>query len=540
MRVLVVSFVAFAGCGPFLIPGVDGALGVSTDPLFYGENGATVLLEVSNLGDTDATGPITIEVTTSQGITPVASAPTDWTCTLGWPASTCTHPGVLASNGTLPDLDLNLEVLDSPAIVRDEARICTKLIVQDDVNPSNDGGCEVFPVAHVTQDYDLQVTTSIWHPIGSVLPWGAYHVVVQNLGPSPALDPIEISDLLPAPLEVEGYSYSHFGTSCAFPGAVGDPFDCTITGGLGVGQTALIHVAVSTPDTYSGTVDNCATVFAVQDLNANNDQDCISTFVDGPPPFDLGASVVVADPISVGGEGIYAWIIQHSGPNWSTPVTNEFEIPAGAALTGWISTDWTTTCFIDPLVPDVLSCMGASYDVGDTHHIALYFDGLSASSDGYAACGSVSAIGDGDPTNDVACTDDPVPATPVPSGTSVDLAASTVATAGGLFPVDVVVTPAARTSGPILTALRLPEGWMYVGSAEGADSAWRCQAATVDGTAGQNVTCIRTSAMSPGEKGGPKLVLRAGPVGVVDLCARLYPSEAETGTCVEVAVRDER
>lgn len=526
--------VALASC-TILVPGVDGSLGFSHDPFYYDDPAVSWTYHVSNLGDTDGPAPIEVKIETSPGIGYVdAAAP--WVCTTAPPTLIkCLYDDPLPAGSDIADLELTLSV-GPQQIVRDVAKMCAELIVDGDVNPGNNGGCEEVPVHVPTAQYDLEIAKSVWTPIGSIAPYGSYLLEITNNGPDPVNDVITMTDTVPSPLVVTGVA-SSFGVSCGISG--GNTAECTRSY-LGVGQTITLTVVTDVDPSFSGVVENCASVFAPQDTNPANDEACISTTVNGPPPFDLQVTASTYFAPSPGSTGAYLFDIFNTGPNTATgPLDFDVDLPADATYASWTGTHFLADCPFNPATPDVLPCTLPNVSPGAHEQFVIWFTADDPSPD-LEACGTVDSLGDIDAANNTDCVDanSPLPATPWTLATTMYLPGEP--TMGDLGTATSVVSNRADApvDVPLVHAFTLSPGTTFIGPVQG--SGWSCHDEAVD-DGSTAVTCLRSRGIPGKTTLDPlEIAVRYGQPGTASVCGTVMPGDddlKDNVACGEVQVR---
>ncbi len=106
---------------------------------------------------------------------------------------------------------------------------------------------------------------------------GSYQLVVTNVGAGPTVGPITVVDTLPGAFVSAGGA----GWTCTNSGST---VTCQHPGPLGPGQSLPpITVTMQVPFGVPG-VSNCASVETAQDMNAQNNRDCVKSEVMPPKP----------------------------------------------------------------------------------------------------------------------------------------------------------------------------------------------------------------------------------------------------------------
>lgn len=519
---------------PPLVAGVDGAVGLySNGPFLYGHAGVPVSVQVANLGDTDGTPPIRVSVQVSGGVTFASHGPAGWSCTGAAPWLDCEWSDPLPADDHLPDLELAL-ALGTEAEVGKDVRVCVDLLVENDVNPNNNQTCHTYPATAPTDPYDLAVSIDLYNGFGPYNPV-QYAIVVENLGPDDAFDPIEVA------LNVAPGLFIHAFSSAMSCQAFGTILQCQANH-LAVGDTLYVAMAATADPAMSGVVTSCATVSAPQDLDLTNDEDCYSFNIDEPAPFDLEVEAEILSVPEPGEFGHYKYAITNNGPNTSAVA---FEViadapPADSTLV-WlagVSGYGVTAC--TPAGTGQLSCfVNAVIDPGDTHNVLLAFDVLPSATGTVNACLSIDPLGDTDATNNDACLSSDLPLPTVDHGVVATMTQTSDAVAGhvGSLNLRLLSTGPEAVPGPVVTALTFPPEARFIG-ATGSDDV-TC-AEPVAAASGRVVPCVHDADLAPGAHVSLELaVLYEAPSEGTPVCAEaLHPGESdvEAESCALVAI----
>ena len=373
---------------------------VDDDDLLSGET-ATFRLDVSNNGPAEAVGPIQVVDTIPAGLTPVSGTGTGWTCPA--PAGqtiTCTHPGPLASGGSLPQIVVLAGVDgDSPATVTNSATVSSPTA---DVNPSNDtdtADVDTSPAADLTIDKSHAVANFV---VGSP---GSYTIQVSNQGPSTttgtSVAPITVTDSLPVGLVPQTATGS--GWNCTISG---QDVDCATEGAFGVGVSLpAITVTVDVTTAAEGGVVNTADVASgetVDPVPTNNSDDDPTDVL---PAADLSIVKTPVGAFTPGTTDSYGLVVNNAGPSADAgPIAVVDTYPAELTFsqnltpTAWDCTDDPTarevTCTYLPAGP---------HPIGDLAPLNLEFDvdpDVAAGTDILNAAVVSSPTIDPDPDND--------------------------------------------------------------------------------------------------------------------------------------------
>lgn len=542
---LVFSVLAPACSGPLLVPGVDGTIGQSaTQPFYYGHPGVPVVIEVSNIGDTDGAAPSVVTVQVSPGLTLAGSTPASWSCQDLVSLWKCTFNGVLPSAGDLPDLTLSVAV-GGPDIVRDEIKLCSELRVADDVNPNNNQVCTTFLPLVPTADYDVQVTKTLWETSNPLEM--AYLIEVENLGPDPVFDAVTVSDVLPAGLTVINYGWGS-ATTCQSP--TPDSVECTIAylGILPINKKRTIVVNAALAPSVSGLVTNCATASAPQDFTLANNTSCVSFDTDVVAPFDLQVTGEVYSVPSPGMTGVYRFWLHNAGVNSTTQTLYAtLDAPPPQATLSYVSgIDGSPGVLTNigqctPVGTAQISCpLSPLFAPGETRLVWMSFWMNPGASGTAPACLSIAPTGDTDASNNQACVS--LPAAPLPLGYALTTKASVLGapTAGQIGEVRVSMdnTGTTPSDDPTLLFITLPAGVEYAGVANARR--FVCGGLTTPTGEGL-VTCHHEGPLAAAGRASASVAVYYVRAGEVTICSEVAPKvfgvdPAQTQSCSTVTV----
>jgi len=208
----------------------------------------TYALTVSNVGGSPTSGSVGVIDDLPAGLVPTAASGTGWTCSIAAGVS-CNRSDPLAPGQSYPAITLTVSVLrNAPASVTNTAVV----FGGGQVNLSNTTAADPTTI---TAGADLTITKS---HAGNFTQGqtGTYTVTVSNVGGSPTVGTVLVTDTLPAGLVPTGGTGA--GWSCT-PG--GQSFACTRSDPLAPGAsyppiTLTVAVAANAP----ASVTNTATV----------------------------------------------------------------------------------------------------------------------------------------------------------------------------------------------------------------------------------------------------------------------------------------
>lgn len=441
------------------------------------------VLTVSNEGESDAVGPLTIVDSLPDGMSFVtASAP--WTCSAAGQQVTCTLTDGLVAGATATELVLtaHVDAAVDPTTLTNSATVSSSTV---DPNPDNNDATADVEVAETA---DLTIVKSHTGP-GLVRGQVTFTLAVSNAGPS-AANEVTVEDSLPAGLTLA--SVSADGWECS---TVDDTVACVLTGDLGPDEMAppITVVADVHPNAYPG-VTNVATVDSTA-MDPWPDDNTSSDAVEVPPLVDLALAKHHTGVAKVGQELTFELVVTNHGPTPDPgPITVTDQLPVGltyvsATGEGWVCSELeqAVTCVAD-----------AGLDVDASSTITLV---TSVEPSAYPLVTNVGMVATEstetdaeDPANNVA--QDPVEVVPL---VELDLAKSLKSLKGDTATFTLTVTNKGPndTVEPLVVTDRLPNGLDFE-SARGAG--WACVAPA------NRVTCTYDATLAVGAKSTITLV----------------------------------
>jgi uncharacterized repeat protein (TIGR01451 family) len=239
-------------------------------------------------------------------------------------------------------------------------RICNTATVSgnhDDPDPSNNTvdpnsandssqAC-VLVGAAPAQNADLKLTKTADKTRVSIGATITYTLQVHNDGPGQAANPT-VTDVLPSHVRYVSVSPVSAGGTPPTCGQSDGVVSCSL-GPIASGADAapITIKVVATDDAGGSTLQNCATVIAVEDVSHGNDTGCAD--IDVRARADLSivktanrATALIGEPL------VYTLKVENSGPNTATGVVVTDTVPSKATLTGVTTTqgscDHTVVC----------------------------------------------------------------------------------------------------------------------------------------------------------------------------------------------------
>lgn len=317
---------AFAGLGP------AGAASAATPTILNtSSTGAQAVyrLAAKNFGTAATTGPTTITDELPSGLTFVAAdGGPEWSCSETGGTVTCAHANPVTAGTTAPLIDLTVfaEVESIPS-VSNTATVATA----DDPNPANDSSTDDA----VVQAIDLTVIKS-HESVLRVGQQGVYTLKIQNVGESPSIGTITITDDLPAGLE---FVSAEGGPEWACGEAAGT-VTCDHAGLLTGGEHAPdITLTVDVQPPAAPEAVNTAGVATQDDFTlANNSSTDTGTVVD----VDASIAISRTGTFRPGNTGTYLISVENIGVvDTSGDTVVSATLPAGLEFDSAIGDDWT-------------------------------------------------------------------------------------------------------------------------------------------------------------------------------------------------------
>lgn len=458
----------------------------ATSGFVVGSN-ATYSLTVTNASATATTGTISVADVLPSGLTFVSATGSGWSCNHAAGTVSCTTPGPLAGNATLPAVTLTVAVGAGAApSVNNTASVNTP----GDLNAVNNVSTVTTPVTTVPV-IDLAIAKTATTPV-AVGQNATYALDIINVGTSATSGPVTVTDLLPTGLTY--ISAAGSGFTCA---AVGQSMTCTSPGAIAAGQSIRITLTVAVASTAAPSVTNTATVSTAGDANpANNSSSVTSTVGSG---IDLALSKV-ASPLVTGVNGTFTIGVSNVGTETTTgSITVNDNLAAGLTFVSGNGAGFTcvangqlVTCArTAPLLPD--------QSVSITITVAV----SAPSGTSIVNTATVATPGDSNLPNNSATVGPVTVGTPAPD-LAITKSVSGVVMAGSnaTFIVGVQNVGPGATTAPIVVTDVLQSGLTFV---SGNGAGWSCQ------VNGQVVSCTNAGPLAPGAASTLQLVVAVAP-----------------------------
>ena len=293
-------------------------------------------LAVTNLGPSDAAGPITVDDDLPAGTTFAAVTGSGWTCDPITPGAVaahlhCTRPGPLTVGATPPAIAVTAGL--PSAQVAAVSNTATVASASTDPAPANNSSTVVTtPTTQADLQLNKQHLTSTFVAGSSA----SYQLDVYNAGPSDA-GGVQISDPLPAGESYHGFSSSDAGWSCAAAASV----ICSYSGTLPSGTTSSLQLQVELASNFAGPAINTATVSAttpdpVPGNNSSTDNSSVSSVSDLSIAKTDSGSAVAGDPLT------YHLAVHNNGPSDEAgAITVSDALPAGLSFGSASGAGWS-------------------------------------------------------------------------------------------------------------------------------------------------------------------------------------------------------
>jgi uncharacterized repeat protein (TIGR01451 family)/fimbrial isopeptide formation D2 family protein len=215
------------------------------EPMQVGQQ-ATYTIGVSNAGNTDDPGPITVSDTLPAGLTFLSGTGDGWACSASGQDVACVRAAGLVMTGNT-SIDLIVQV--GPEAYPGVTNVATVSSPAADTNPSNNTAQDPATVLPL---YDLVIDKSLKSISTSHADWT---IAVTNNGPNESPSGAVITDELPTKLRYDGWTGD--GWTCV---ATGRLVTCTYDQAIAAGESVGLILHTTFVDGASGTVTNSATV----------------------------------------------------------------------------------------------------------------------------------------------------------------------------------------------------------------------------------------------------------------------------------------
>ncbi len=314
---------------------------------FVAGTDGTYHLDVTNLGPSDAAGPVTVTDPLPAGETLVSAgggtAPDSWSCTSDGatpPTITCTlgttgTPLALTTGPAAPTIDLVVHLASSDTGTL--ANTATVASPTADPVPANNTSTTDTPGVQALADLAITKTHTGDFTAGSD---GTYDLTVTNNGPSDAAGPLTVTDTLPAE-ETFVPGTAGGGWTCTADTTPGATVHCANPAGLASPGTTSFSIGVHVDPAYTGgTITNTATVSGpTADPDQTNNTASDPTHV--VTSADLSITKTTTDPLTPGTNGTYTLTVDNHGPSDAQAATVTDDLPAGLTYVGTASGgDW--------------------------------------------------------------------------------------------------------------------------------------------------------------------------------------------------------
>ena len=319
-----------------------------------GQNNATYILTVNNIGGAATSGTVTVTDTVPAGLNLSSAFGGGWFCNnISAATVSCTRSDALAPNSSYSQISLFVTVPnDAPASVTNIATVSGG----GEANTANDSASDPTTVQ---PSPDLTIAKSHTPDPFVVGQTGTYTITVGNSGHVGTSSSVTVTDPIPAGLTATAISAT--GWSC---GATPTTFvSCSRSDALAVGSSyPAITVTVSV-DAGDGPVTNFAFVNGGGEFNTSNDTASDVTTVAAPI---LSVTKSHTGNFTVGQTGTYTITVSNVGsrPTIGSAVNVNDPLPLGmtaatVAGNGW-SCSGVNTAFVNCNRSDVLAA-GSNY-----------------------------------------------------------------------------------------------------------------------------------------------------------------------------------
>ncbi len=413
---------------------------------------------VSNVGVGEATGPVTLTLSTPAVVGNADGS--GWTCGEDFGGWTCSHPGPVPASTTLPDVIVTGTV---DSYVYDGSMSAT-------VSPGGTSGNDSFGLVLPIELPDLEVAIEANPTDFDEGALGEFTATVTNLGPGVAHGAVT------ATLSAS-YDFANFVVDGGADWVCAEEFSswtCDSFGPISAGDSLAPITMTGTPDGWNETVRG--SVWASLGDAAEGDDNNNFSFVDVPvrPLIDLSVGARVVGGLTVGSVGSVEVVVEQLGIG--TVPAGEIEVSlSGSPLVdvSAVGTNWSCTSFYSGA-----SCVYlAGVAPGESIPVLIYSGDVEPTYAGFASTYvSVYHPEDKRYENDYVTIEDPVEA---PVDLVVDIVDSGPFVAGveTTYMVTVRNVGANASAGTVNAWIYLPGGIDIVGA---TGPGWTCSFASCD------------------------------------------------------------
>ncbi|MBM3737673.1 MAG: DUF11 domain-containing protein, partial [Acidobacteria bacterium] len=285
-----------------------------------GQQGGTYTVTVINRSQVPTRGTVTVTDTIPTGLTLVSMAGTGWNCT----SATCTRGDALAGGALYPEITVTVNAAaNAPSTVTNTVTVSGGA----DTDTSNNSASDVTPVAPGPDLRMTKVHISGTARSGDIV----YRLTVTNVGTAAAVNPVTVTDTLPAGLTLK--TMAGTGWTC-------DQNSCTRNDTLApqASYPAIDVTATSSRDAAASII-NTGTVFADGDVSTANNVSSVTTSL---VFTDLTVTKTHAHNFVRGQRGTYSIVVNNVGTAQSTgTITVTDTLPASLTLVSITGPGWT-------------------------------------------------------------------------------------------------------------------------------------------------------------------------------------------------------
>ncbi len=348
-----------------------------------------------------------------------------------------------------------------------------------DASPANNSATDTDTVI-AAADLSITKTTSSTFTVGAN---ASYTLTARNNGPQSAAGTITVSDTLPA-----GLTYvSATGTGWACSNASGT-VTCTRAGPVTSGTTLpAITLTVAVGAAAAPSVTNTATVASSTTFDQDSSDNSSSVTSPVIVPTDLTIAKSHAGNFTQGQSGTYSITVTNSGGVASSgTVTVTDTLPAGLTPGTATGTGWTCNT-----AGQTVTCTRADALNGGASYPAISVPVAVAPNSSLSLTNTASVSGGNDSNNGNNSSSDPTTINGVPDVTisKSHTGNFTQGQTGATYTLTVSNVGGAATVGVVTVTDTLPAS---LTSPVGSGTGWTCN------TAGQTVTCTRSTALAAG------------------------------------------
>jgi uncharacterized repeat protein (TIGR01451 family) len=444
----------------------------SSAPMLVRGGTGSFTMTVGNRGDAPTSGTVTLSDPLPAGLSPTGASGSGWNCSVSGQTATCTREDALQPNASYPTVSVNVSVASDAA----GSLTNTASISGGGDNTPGSGSASVTTL----QGPDLTLSKTASAPAFRRGKTGSFNLTVRNSGDSPTDgSAVTVSDAVPGGLTPTAASGS--GWSC---NVSGQNVSCSRSNALDAAASyPAITVSVNVAADAPGSITNSASVSGGGDGTPGSGSVTVATAAGPNLTLSKTAS---AQSFPRGGTGSFTLTAGNAGDSpTSGTVTVSDPMPDGLSPTSAAGTGWT--CNIGG--QNVSCTRGDALNANDSYP-GIEIKVNVANSAPASITNTASASGGDDDSPASASQTVATANAPVLEITKTAGSSTFVKRGIGTFTLAVTNTGTAGTNGQVTVTDPLPDGLRPTIT---TGLGWSCN--IVD----QDMTCTRTSALTPGQ-----------------------------------------